>query len=128
MNKKKMLDDGFEDAEKPTLYISGRTKHDKRPVFCVFSPTAKGWKCRSSLRDALNHDYVRKEGLETLRSWALLDYVAGAVMTTSHEEAQALLMQKLDETSSCDRGLLMAPAQYNAELWAERVLTHLKLC
>lgn len=121
-----MLDDGFEDALQPTLYISGRTKHDKRPVFCVFSPTAKGWKCRSTLHDSLNHDYVRKEGLDTLRSWALLDYVAGAVMTTSHEEAQALLLQNLDETSSC--GMLMVPAQYTAELWAARVLSHLKLC
>lgn len=115
----------MDEIDDTTFYISGRKKDDKASIFCAFTQTPRGWKCRSTMnQDGFNHDYTSNETLEALRSWALLDYVQGAIMTTSHEEAKALLLQKFGATKSC--GMLVVPAQYSEEAWAERVLAHLK--
>ena len=111
--------------DETTFYISGRKKEEKVPIFCVFTQTPSGWKCRSTmLADGLNHDYTSKETLEQLRTWALIDFVQGAIMTTSHAEAMELLLQQFDATKSSD--LLVVPVQYTVAEWADKVLAHLK--
>ena len=113
--------------EKPTLYVSGMMKHTAKNVMCVFTPTKRGWQCRSTLLDAgLNHDYESRESLEALRGWAQIDLKHGSVMTTSREEALGLLSQQIDSTTSSERDLLLPPAAFDTAAWAEQVLAHLQ--
>ena len=109
-----------------TLYISGRAKASKKRMLCVLTPTRRGWRCRSTLGDQMNHDYESKETLDELRSWAFVDLVHGAVMTTNRAEASGLLSRMLEQTDSCKHDLLLVPAGYDPNAWAERVLQHLQ--
>lgn len=81
------------DLDRVTHYVFGQ-----RPkalggalALAVFTPQSNGWQCRSTLRDALNHDYVGCETFQSiLHEWIPAD-LRRVLTTTSRAEALTLL-------------------------------------
>ena len=123
-------------SHRNTAYVFGNyaptMQGNSDVTLCVVRPTRKGWMCRSTLRDALNHDYPRRESLETI----MLDWIehdlTRTYMTFDRREVIDLLASSVDpEAPSNPAGFhlnsfLRGNPSLPASERAERVLRHLE--
>lgn len=118
-----------EDENDEVQYIFGLHADHASPVLVVASPTAHGWRCRSTLRDALQHDYVSGERVDELHDWLRLDL--RRLYSCSRESALAELAS--DDVTSTEGGARSARTGFLAPdpalapaAAAERALRHLE--
>ena len=113
-----------------SLYAHGRLPSTRQAVFAVLSPTGRGWRCRSTVRGELQHDYVCDEDVDELVDWLQTDVLEGTLVTTfDREEARERLSTLL--ASEDGTSLFHGAANATAAPWseggvAERVLQHLE--
>lgn len=103
------------------------------PVLAVFSPLDHGWRCRSTARGRLQHDYTSDESIDVLHNWLQAELGPTVVTTFDREEALAYLSILLaSEDGATDPSFLFhgamcgAQAPWTAENAEERVLRHLE--
>ena len=103
------------------------------PVLAVFAPLDHGWRCRSTARGRLQHDYTSDESVDVLHGWLQADLGPTVVTTFDREEALACLATLLaSEDGATDPSFLYhGAASVAADPWAEepaeeRVLRHLE--
>lgn len=107
--------------------LSKHTTHDHtmQPVIAAITPTRCGWKCRSTLRNALNHDYVSFESTEHIREWLELQvHPRDSFITQNREEVAERLAIRL--ASNDVLGFLAPDANLSPDAAAERLLQHLE--
>ena len=107
------------------FYIVGNLQGDERPVVAAVTPTSVGWKCRSTVRGALCHDYVSDESVGNVRSWVERD-LSGKdyFFTRNREEVLERLATRFGTSDSV--GFLTPGAHLSSMDAAERVLRHLE--
>ena len=107
-----------------TQYVFGihTETNVSNPIFCVCSPTSNGWKCRSSERTIMNHDYMSNETFEDVMEWMHKD-MNRVYATGDHEEVVELLSKRID-SEKCVGYVSPDPSLSSVEA-AERVVQHL---
>ena len=104
--------------ERLPFYVSARLS-DGTDIFVAYTPTARGWSCNSTWKP-YNFAYLSRETRQDLAAWANSDFMSGAAMTNSREEALELLEASI--STGRGKGLLLGPAHVPAREHAERVL------
>ena len=85
-------------------------------------PTRRGWRCRSTLRNVLCHDYISGETIGNVCAWLrLLPHHADVLVTADREEAYAALMEDAGTFGDRRPAPCLAPCDQ-----AERILTHIE--
>jgi hypothetical protein len=113
------------------FYMWGTLPATRTPVAVVATPTANGWRCRSTDRCALQHDYTSRETVDTVRTWIERDLcradaqIAG-VEFTRDRAAFASHLATLASTSGGSIGFLEPDPRLAPDEAAERVLRHLE--
>ena len=113
------------------FYMWGRLATTGEAVAVAATPTKTGWRCRSTARDALNHDYVSRETTNAVRAWVQGDLRlpgrADRVDFTRDRAAMAAHLATLAEASADGSVGFLAPEASSAPREAaERVLRHLE--
>lgn len=95
-----------------------------RDVFAVVTSTPYGWRCRSTLRGVLQHDYVSHEPVDKLISWLRRDLWEHQVF----EDRRAALAHLATHISTGDGtvGYLRGDPTWLPQEFAERVCQHLE--
>lgn len=107
------------DHELATRYIFGEHAEQTHGLaFLVATPTGTGWRVRSTLHGALNHDYVSYESFGEVMDWLDLDLHRAFVSTIREEVAELL--------ANGAAGSLAADPTLASDAAAERVLRHLE--
>lgn len=123
--------------ERHTLYIFGNplvhgTKQASQIALGVLSPVRNGWRMRSTLRDAMNHDYMCNEMLHTILDEWLPHDMAHAFFTFDRCEALKLLQEHADPSALGSpkaprlESFVQGDPTVRAEDQVERVLQHLE--
>ena len=89
-------------------------------IVAVLGRTDLGWRCRSTARDALQHDYVSRESLSHVRSF--LDLTHRGILVTGDREAA---LEAIDSAMGGGGGFLH-PSPHDHADPANRVLRHLE--
>ena len=104
-----------------------------RVALSVLTPTKKGWRCRSTLADRMNHDYVSGESYDDVMAVWIDRELSRMYVSTDRDEVLDLLATSDDrETPSRPESLRVHsflhgdPGLSRGER-AERVLRHLEL-
>ena len=78
--------------KEPTYIIGHHNSSSPSDVIlCALMPTEKGWRCRSTHRKIMNHDYVSHETISMVMGWMDKDFKHNMYVTQDREEAVALL-------------------------------------
>lgn len=113
-----------------SFYIVGAVREARRPhpVIAAVVPTPTGWKCRSTVRGRLCHDYVCNESVGKVRKWIETDMVApdDYVFTHNREEVVERLATRIATSDAGLVGFVGADPMSPPEDAAERVLRHLE--
>ena len=119
--------DDMETNKPETQYIFGFVNDQRHsfPTLVVATPMSNGWKCRSTCKNMLNHDYVTGETFSDVMGW--LDMEMNRPFIACDREEVLKLLGSDDETSSCHRtGFLYPDNQLVPSEAAEQVLQHLE--
>lgn len=109
------------------FYMVGTLHCTHEPVALAVTPTATGWRCRSSVRGALCHDYVSRESLGKVRTWVERDLqYNGCEFTQDREEMRARLATLVAASDDGSLGFLAPDPQLAPDAAAEQVLQHLE--
>lgn len=57
-----------------------------RGLVAAIVPTDNGWRCRSNVRGALNHDYVSHQPASVVRKWIERDYPPPRLVFTADRD------------------------------------------
>ena len=93
------------------------------PALVVATITERGWKTRSTRRDAHNHDYVSDESMDDLLKWVASD---GIVSEVIEDREEALARLTTPDGSSVVPWSFLQPTGTAAAGAAEQVLQHLE--
>lgn len=115
------------DDDRDTVYATGRRRDTNEPVLVVLSPTRRGWRSRSTARDALNHDYVSSETLEDIMEWVATDLRDPRWLSRQETlEYLSAPRPKGGAWAACPAGHLAAGLEVAGPGGGERVLRHLE--
>lgn len=88
----------------------------------VIAPTKRGWRCRSNVRGALCHDYIRGESIGNVCGWLrLLPEHRDLVVTTDRDEVCAHVAD-----GAIGNAFLTLDPDLSPDAQADRVVTHLE--
>ena len=114
------------------VYILGHHQRSKHVSLLVLSPTEKGWRCRSTLRNDMNHDYVKKESAESVIEDWIEKEMTRTYVSSDRDEVLALLAKTEDPNIPSTPGEVYIQSFLHGNLElpeyerAERVLQHLE--
>ena len=116
-----------------TIYVFGKHTSCEDVTLAVLTHTDKGWRCRSTLRGELNHDYPRKASLDDVMMKWLDKEMTRKYVSYDRDEVLDLLTQQGDPDIPSLQGevhletfLHADPSLPECER-AERVLQHLEI-
>ena len=93
------------------------------PALIVATITQRGWKTRSTRRDAYNHDYVSDESMDALLRWISTD---GSKFDVNEDREEALERLTSPDGSSVVPWCFLQPQETPAAGAVEQVLQHLE--
>ncbi len=107
-------------------------KHSStRVTLAVLTPTEDGWRCRSTARDCLQHDYVSCESLDVVTEWLECE-MTRTYWTEDRDQVLDLLATTDDPSApSAQAGVhletfLFGDPNVSSAERSERVLRHLE--
>ena len=119
-----------------SYYIVGNllsTDHTSRstgggtPVVAAVTKTDNGWKCRSTVRGAVCHDYMSHESIGHVRHWIQQhDLHPNCLFTDRRADALERLAIRIGASDVHSVGFLAPNATLAQDEAAERVLQHLE--
>ena len=111
------------------MILYAHAMSENTPVLAAFVPHNNGWRCRSTARGQMQHDYGFAE-VDALLEWMQADFGPNVSTTFEREEALELLSTLLEapgEVGPSFRFHGAAAASYlSGESAAEQVLQHLE--
>lgn len=119
-----------------SVYVFGKVGDDSaespKVTLAVITPTERGWRCRSTIRDRFNHDYMSKESLETvIEGWIEPEMSRMYVSSNRDEVLNHLVMQDDPSIPASSKefhlqSFLHGDPSLSENERAERVLRHLE--